>query len=479
MSTALATPVTPGILLRKRRKEKSTVHRIALALVWITIASSAVVFSEPAPVDGLTMGLIVLLPVIGLTRQTPWLWGGLALWLVIAACGFLGAMHSPETGVATTFIAVSFYLYLACALFAAFVAKAPEAHTRLILNATLISATIAATAALAGYFDLFPGAYDLFTRYDRAAGTFKDPNVLGPFLITGVLTAIHLWLTRPARKGIGALIAAMVMTLAILLSFSRGAWAAMAIAFTIYAVLYLATAQRNRDRLKIAGLVLGGTAAIGLVLAAALQSTAVADLLEQRATLTQPYDEGPEGRFGGQIKAFNLILENPLGIGGQAFTRFHHHEEAHNSYLTAFLNGGWIGGLSFLLLVIVTLALGWRHALLATKSQRLFLVVYAALAANLLEAAIIDIDHWRHVYLLIGVVWGLMAGDTRIVRKGRIISDRRPVLMSRVLLVPPSRRGVRILRRTLPQLPPPNTRGLPASQRRRPRRDARIVVYNG
>ncbi len=71
MSTALATPLTPGILLPKRRKEKSAVHRIALALVWITIASSAVVFSEPAPVDALTMGLLVLLPVIGLTRQTP------------------------------------------------------------------------------------------------------------------------------------------------------------------------------------------------------------------------------------------------------------------------------------------------------------------------------------------------------------------------------------------------------------------------
>ncbi len=476
MSTALATPLTPGILLPKRRKEKSAVHRIALALVWITIASSAVVFSEPAPVDALTMGLLVLLPVIGLTRQTPWLWGGLALWLVIAACGFLGAVQSPDTGLSTTHIAVSFYLYLACSLFAAFVAKAPETHTRLILNATLISATLAASAALIGYFDLFPGAYELFTRYDRAAGTFKDPNVLGPFLITGVLTAVHLWLTRPVGRGFIPLLAAMVMTLAILLSFSRGAWAAMAIAFAIYAVLYLATAQRNRDRLKIAALVLGGTAAIGLVLAAAMQSAAVANLLEQRATLTQPYDEGPEGRFGGQQKAFNLILENPLGIGGQAFTRYHHHEEAHNSYLTAFLNGGWLGGLSFLLLAGLTLALGWRHALMATKSQRLFLVVYAALAANLLEAAIIDIDHWRHVYLLIGVVWGLMAGDTRIVRKARIVADRRPVLMSRVLLVPPSRRGVRILRRTLPQLPARNDRGPLRTIGRRPRRDARIMV---
>ena len=34
-----------------------------------------------------------------------------------------------------------------------------------------------------------------------------------------------------------------------------------------------------------------------------------------RAALEQPYDVGPNGRFGGQIKAVGLILTHPLGIG--------------------------------------------------------------------------------------------------------------------------------------------------------------------
>ncbi len=50
---------------------KSAVHRLTLALVWLAVALSAVVFSEPAPFDLLMMGLIVLLPMIGLCVLTP------------------------------------------------------------------------------------------------------------------------------------------------------------------------------------------------------------------------------------------------------------------------------------------------------------------------------------------------------------------------------------------------------------------------
>ena len=68
-------------------------------------------------------------------------------------------------------------------------------------------------------------------------------------------------------------------------------------------------------------------------------------LMQERASLTQGYDEGPEGRFGGQQKAVRLILDNPFGIGTHTFREKHHHEEVHNVYLTMFHYAGWIGGL--------------------------------------------------------------------------------------------------------------------------------------
>jgi Ni,Fe-hydrogenase I large subunit len=73
--------------------------------------------------------------------------------------------------------------------------------------------------------------------------------------------------------------------------------------------------------------------------------------------------------------------------------------------------------------------------------------VYAALTTNILEGAVIDSDHWRHFYLLLGLVWGLMASDDKIVRAARTVVDRRPVLLRSVLLIPPSSRDPRIVRK--------------------------------
>ncbi|MEQ1651915.1 MAG: O-antigen ligase family protein [Hyphomicrobium sp.] len=475
MTTALAVDAPPIILVPRRQRTKSAVHRMALAAVWLTVALSFLVFSEPAPFDALTLGLMVLLPVIGLFDAKRGLTAAFSLWLLVAACLAISCFLARDTAEATQHSAVTFYLFGACFLFAGFIAKNPNAHTRLVLNAYFTATIIAAALGVIGYLDLFPGAFDLLTRYGRATGTFKDPNVFGPFLIPGLLMALHLWLIRPVWRGILPLAAAALITLAILFSFSRGAWAATVLALALYGYVYLHSAERNIDRLKLAGLVLIGTAIFGLLLAVALQSDSVAQLLQERAALTQPYDEGPEGRFGGQEKAFGLILENPLGIGGQAFTHFHHHEEAHNVYLSMFMNAGWLGGFIYLLVCLGTLGLGFRHALKATQTQLLFVIAYAALAGNIIEGFLIDTDHWRHFFVLMGIVWGLMASDTRVKRKARIVRDVRPVLMRAILFVPPSKRGVRIVGRVPSRLP--LQLGRVSHPRRRPetRRQSRIV----
>ena len=435
-------PLTP-----KRGAKRSIAHSAALGLVWVTVASGAFVFAEPAPIDALTAALFVLLPAAGLVSWHRPVIGGFVLWLLIAAFGFLSASFAHVPAEAATHAAVTLYLSAACFLFAAFVAKKPGLHTRLILNAMLAASVLAAALGIAGYLDLFPEAGELFTKYGRAAGPFKDPNVYGPFLIAGLLTSLHLWLTRPIARGFGPLLLAVILTIGILFSFSRGAWAAALIALAIYGYLYLGTAKRNVERLKLSALVLLGTSAIGLVVGVSLQSDSVARFLEERAALTQDYDEGPEGRFGGQEKAFALILENPLGIGSHQFSPQFHHEEPHNVYLSMLLNTGWLGGGLYFIIAVATLALGFGHALKTTKTQHLFFVVYASLAANILEGALIDTDHWRHMYLLMGCVWGLMAGDSRRIRTARIVADHRPFLMQQLVLVPPARRQGRIVGR--------------------------------
>ena len=455
-------------------RPKSVAHRLSLAIVWTAVALSSFVFVEPAPVDLLTVGLFVLLPVVGLFSCRERAAAPFAVMLAISALEFLGANFAFDPDVAIKHNAVSLYLFGAAFLFAGFVAHRPAAHTKLILNAYLVSAVCAAILGIIGYLDLFPGAYEALTRYDRASGTFKDPNVFGPFLVPALLTALHMWLTQPLRRGVLPLILVGVLSAGLLLSFSRGAWATAAIAASIYIYFYLLVARRNVDRLKLAGLVVAGSVMAALVLAAALQSEAVSNLIEQRATLTQPYDEGPEGRFGGQEKAFNQILENPFGRGGLQFAPFIHHEEPHNVYLTMFLSSGWTGGLLYMALCASLLIAGFRHALTPTRTRGLFVIAYASLAATILLGFIIDSDHWRHFWLLTGIVIGLMAGDRRRLREGRLVADLRPSLLHPLLIVAPSQREARIVRQLPPVLSGNPMRHSPGAQPPPARRTPRL-----
>jgi len=404
----------PGVRLAGARSvgdgaKKSLSHRLSLVFVWLAIATSGIVFSEPAPVDALTMGLVVLLPVIGLVRISEMMVFYLALWLVSAAGGLVASGFAVDTQHATVFTVISLYLYLASFVFGAFVAKRPEAHTRLILNAWTVAAGVAAVSGLAGYFSLFPGAYDLFTKFGRAAGTFKDPNVFGPFMVVPVLYLLHLVLTRPLTRVLGPMALAGVLVLATLLSFSRGAWIVLALSVMIYGYLAFATAPSALQRERIVALMSLGLALFGGLIAVAIQFEPVADLLKQRASLSQQYDVGPEGRFAGQQKALGLVAENPLGIGAATFTRVHHREDVHNVYLSVMLNSGWLGGGIYWMLVVITIGLGFRHLTRASPMRPMFIILYAAFAAIALEGMIIDTDHWRHFYLLMGMIWGLMS----------------------------------------------------------------------
>lgn len=401
--------IAAGTVPATARNSRSLAHVLSLLAVWLTFATSGVVFSEPAPVDVLAAGLLILLPAVGLIRITPLLLTYASLWLVAAAGAYLASTLSPDMAGSLTHTTVSLFLYACSFVTAAFIARSPEAHTRIIFSAWTFAALIAGATGLAGYIGAFPGAYDLFTKFGRAAGTFKDPNVFGPFLVLPFLYCLHLAITRPIYKSLLPLAGAAFFAAAVLLSFSRGAWLNLALAVLLYVWLAFVTAPGTGQRMRIILLSAAGILVVVGTVLVAMQFDSVANLLSQRASLTQSYDVGPDGRFGGQVKALHLILENPLGIGAQVFSPVHHHEEVHNVFLSIVLNAGWIGGGAYWIVVGLTLALGFRHCLQATPWRPYFIIAYAAFVATALEGWIIDHDHWRSFYTLMALVWGLMA----------------------------------------------------------------------
>jgi O-Antigen ligase len=390
-----------------RRQISPGIKRLALFYLWVAIATGGVVYVEPSPYDGLMIGAVILLPLVGLAPLTR----GLAVYLVllcgIVAGGYIATTQAGILGVPVTHVTITLYLALSSVVMAAFVAHDPEPNVRLIMSAYMVAALVAALAALIGYFNIIPGLHDIFTEFGRARGTFKDPNVLGAFLVPALLYAFNVVLTgRFARASFWA-IALPILLFGTLLSFSRGAWLNLLVALAVYSFITFGIAATNRERIKLVfSIVLAGALAVG-VLTAAQSIPKVAELLGERASFEQSYDVGPEGRFGGQEKAAELVITHPLGIGALEFARVYHNEDVHEVYLNMYLNTGWFGGTLYIFLVFTTLVLGLKLVLRDRGGDGVSAVLVAAFFGMALEGAVIDTDHWRHFYLIMAMIWGM------------------------------------------------------------------------
>src|SRR5580698_9577482 len=201
----------PGVLALQR------------ALVWLVGASGAIVFIEPSPYEVMTLAAAVIFLATGMRLRLVFM--PLLLLLVLLNVGYtIGAIPFLDKSDVANWIATSWYMAITVMFFAMVVADDTAARLDMLRRGLIVGALIASTAALAGYFNLVPGGHDLLTLYERARGTFKDPNVLGAFLILPALFVLHSVVTDRFGKSFRNALAFGIMALAILLAFSRAAW---------------------------------------------------------------------------------------------------------------------------------------------------------------------------------------------------------------------------------------------------------------
>ena len=401
--TAIAIPSANASVIPARPRGW---YQVALVIVWLGIASSGIVFAEPAPIDLALIVLIGLLPAVGLISMSRPLLVYMALWLLVVAGGCIGAISAFDFAVAGKQVFVTFYLSMASVVLAAFIQRDPLRHISLIMNAYLLAALVATVAALTGYFNLVPQLTDLLTEFGRARGTFKDPNVYGAFVVPALVYALHLGFSGRGTTAALALAATGLLLLGALLSFSRGAWSNAAVSLALFTLLSFAASRSNRFRVRI-GLLVSAAAISGvLVLGLAVQSPAVRTLLTERAQVEQSYDALPNGRFAGHEKAKALIVSHPLGIGPLQFSGNYHLEDVHEVYLNVLLGHGWLGGGAYIVVVALTLVLGFVTAVRRNRAQGVLLVALSSYAGTAGEGFIVDTDHWRHFFLLMSIIWG-------------------------------------------------------------------------
>jgi hypothetical protein len=373
-------------------------------LLWVVGFAGAFVFIEPSPYEVVGIVTIFIFALTGLSvapALTP-----LLLLLMLSNIGYaLSVVQVSNQTKPVVWVMVSAFLAVTAMFYAAMLGANTARRLDLVMRGCIAAAVVASLVAVAAYFRLLGGASDMFLLYGRARVTFNDPNVLGAFLILPGLLVLQRMLAGRAVIGNGLLL--LLMLAALFLSFSRGAWGIFALAAAVLMALTFATTRSAGERLRIILIAALGLVAITGAIAALLSIDTVADLFAQRATLDQSYDVGRFGRFGRYLLGAELALDNPLGIGPLQFSRFFI-EDAHNTFLNAFMSGGWLAGFSYLTLSTVTLAMSSRLLLVRTPWQPVYHAVYAAYLGIVVESAIIDIDHWRHYFLILGVLWGLM-----------------------------------------------------------------------
>ena len=380
-------------------------------VLWTYLATSGFVAIEPSPFEFMFPIALLVFADGGMVFDRA-LAPLVATLLVWSSSGFLTLIPWVQEQESVSFILITLYICLATILFAAIVARAPLSRMATIRSGYVAAGVMSAILGILGYFNV-AGTGQYFTIYGntRAMGFFKDPNVFAPFLAPPIVWLLQDLFLQRGRK-IVILPSLVVMIVGLLLSFSRGAIidCVISVALLLGVTFLTARSERLRARaLQVAGLV---GVLDDVIVAAALAIPAVRDLATERATLAEDYDSGPQGRFGNQVRSIPMLLGRPFGFGPLRFGHIFP-QDPHEVFISAFASFGWSGGLAFLTFAAITIYLGWRVCLRNSPYQAECIGLWAGLFPQILQGVQIDTSHWRHLFVLYGCLYGLVAAERR------------------------------------------------------------------
>ncbi len=373
------------------------------------VFTSGFVIQEPAPYELMMAGLVGIWFLCGL-KISRTVAPVLALFTLFNIGGLLSMFTMDTYGGIPLYLAVSYFLALTTVFFAAII-EADHRRLKIIFRAYAVAAVVTAMLGILGYFNLIPGG-EYFTLYNRARGAFADPNVFGPFLVLPALYLLHGLIVGKIKDVPLRAIGFFIITFGVFLSFSRAAWGLYAISGVLLIILLLARQRTSKFQLRIIMLSAAGFIALIVALVIALQIDQIAELFSDRAQLVQEYDGARYGRFARHAIGFGMALENPLGIGPLEFGLIYG-EDTHNIYLKSLMAYGWLGFTTYLILSGMTFYFGFKYMLRDRPWQVYFMLAMILLFGHALVGMVIDTDHWRHFYLILGIAWGCIALEHR------------------------------------------------------------------
>jgi O-Antigen ligase len=365
----------------------------------------AVVRVEPAPADAVFAVVIAVAVVTGRMNVTSTPAGPALGIAVFLALNLVACLEAVDPGRAAQYMGVTVYL---CA-FALWIPSWVDSrdHARTLLRIYIGVAVVSAGIASLALFVSIPG-HDQLTYFTgtRARALFKDPNVFGPFLVPAALMLTQELLEPRLLRSGRLLKAAMLAMLAcgILFSYSRGAWLNYAVAIvTMGAVLAMRRGGGARALVFLSVLLIAAVAVV-----VSIRVTGQLDFLQERAQV-QTYDDQ---RFGAQAGGIELAETHPIGIGPGQFELVAP-ISAHSTYVRALAEQGILGLTALVALLFGTLLMSLRNAARGWDTYGIgSAALLAAWCGILANSVFVDTLHWRHLWLVAGLIWAAQASSS-------------------------------------------------------------------
>jgi O-antigen ligase len=372
-----------------------------LWLLWLLLALSSYVRIEPAPYDVLGSGLFVLFLILGLGIPRG-VSAPIFCLSIFMLANIIAGMCAPDPVHTLRSMFIRLYMILSWLFFTCLIYENPRRVYEVIWSGYIFAAIISVFIGILMFYGIMEVNLERQWYTGRAPGLFKDPNVFGPYLVPVALYTL-------ARMIDGSGLRLLVMSalfvwfgFGILIGFSRGAWLNLGVSFIVTMALrsYTERGLTQSVRSFVRAGILLGAASLGVIWAKSADT--IGEMFETRAKLVQYYDVE---RFATQAAILENALVNPIGIGpGQAEETFAY--AVHNLFLHVLIESGWLGAVAFYAFLAMTLWRGLNFCMQSTVIQNIYIIIFACTVGTLTQSLFIDSTHWRHMYLLFGMLWG-------------------------------------------------------------------------
>jgi hypothetical protein len=248
----------------------------------------------------------------------------------------------------------------------------------------------------------FAPSFELIYRdstRSRLDGFFKDPNVLGPYLILPALMLVFarskINLSRFWAFGAFPVVALLFLTL------SRAAIGSLLGALMIFLLLRGGAGIRRSSMILIISALLLIVVFLPFLPSDLLRLADNVQGFQSRMQL-QYYDAD---RFHDIRHSFIVGSTKVFGLGPASYETMFNSLSPHNLFLAKLVDGGWVPALLITWFMSYPAWLSFR-AFLRTRDT-LFLVLFSVMVAHIVNSLIVNPHHWRHLLLICSMIFAM------------------------------------------------------------------------